>query len=240
VLEVWLSRMKPLSVSIVLAALMVSAAIAGIAARPSSRPAGTAPQIELETMIPRQFGPWRELQAQTIQVVNPQTQKVLDKLYSQTLTRTYVNDVGYRIMLSLAYGDDQRGQLQAHKPEYCYPAQGFTLHNNVEANLVTPFGSIAARQLSTSLRERREPVTYWFTVGDTTVRSRLQFRLLEARMSLTGQVPDGLLFRVSSIDNVPGRAFEAHQKFVSDLLAVVPERDRLRLSGLGALVALKP
>lgn len=50
-----------------------------------------------------------------MQVVNPQTQELLDKLYSQILTRTYVNAKGYRIMLSLAYGSDQRGALQAHK-----------------------------------------------------------------------------------------------------------------------------
>jgi EpsI family protein len=46
----------------------------------------------------------------------------------------YVNASGYRIMLSLAYGSDQRGALQAHKPEVRYPAQGFTLHGRSGAS----------------------------------------------------------------------------------------------------------
>ena len=60
-------------------------------------------------------------------MVNPQTQELLDKLYSEVLTRVYVNASGYRIMRSLAYGFDQRGAMQAHMPEVCYPAQGFIL-----------------------------------------------------------------------------------------------------------------
>ena len=47
-------------------------------------------------------------------------------------------------MLSLAYGDDQRADLTAHKPEVCYPAQGFQLHANKEDGLQTPFGTITA------------------------------------------------------------------------------------------------
>ena len=140
--------------------------------------------------MPRSFGTWRELPAQKVQVINPQTKALLDKLYSQTLSRTYVNSEGYRIMLSMAYGDDQRGALQAHKPEVCYPAQGFTLHSNSPSQLITPYGAIATRQLSTSLGPRREPITYWFTVGNTAIRSKFQRRMLELKMGLTGQIRD--------------------------------------------------
>src|SRR6267378_4531886 len=90
-------------------------------------------------------------------------QALLDKLYSQILTRTYVNSAGYRIMLSLAYGSDQRGSLQAHKPEVCYPAQGFALQANEAASIATSYGAIPVRRLLTSLGARKEPVTYWFT-----------------------------------------------------------------------------
>jgi len=65
---------------------------------------------------------WREDPQRIVQVVDPQTRELLDKLYSETLSRTYVNANGYRIMLSLAYGSDQRDSLQVHKPEVCYPA----------------------------------------------------------------------------------------------------------------------
>jgi EpsI family protein len=220
--------------SIVLAGLMALAAVGGIAARPSVKPPGTAPRYILEDTVPRQFGGWRLLPEAGSQVVNPQTKELLDKLYSQILSRTYVNAQGYRVMLSLAYGDEQRGDLQAHKPEVCYPAQGFKLLSNEPTELATPFGGIAARRLSTSLGPRKEPVTYWFTMGDRAVKSKFEQRLVEIRLGLTGEVPDGLLFRVSSIDDSPQRAYGMQEAFVADLLKAVPARDRLRLSGLGA------
>ena len=48
--------------------------------------------------------------------------------------------------------------------------------------------------------ERVEPVTYWLTVGSQVIQSNLDKRIALIRLGLTGQIPDGLLFRVSSID----------------------------------------
>jgi EpsI family protein len=188
----------------------------------------------LEAVVPKQFGEWVELPEQGAQVVNPQTKEMLDKLYSQILTRTYANRQGYRIMLSMAYGDDQRGTLQAHKPEICYPAQGFQLLSNEAGQLSTPFGNIEVRRLNTSLGPRVEPVTYWFTVGDRVIQNKVEKRLAEIRLGLTGQVPDGLLFRISSIDSDPRRAFGMQQTFTADLLSNLTPAARKRVSGLGA------
>lgn len=227
--------MNPVYRAIVLAGLMVAASVGGIAARPAAKQTVAAPKFLLEEMVPRQFGGWHELPRQSVQVVNPQTKVLLDKLYSQLLTRTYADESGYRIMLSIAYGDDQRGDLQAHKPEVCYPAQGFTLHGNVQAQLETPFGEIAVRRLQTSLGQRVEPVTYWFTVGETAIMNKLQHRMVEIRLGLMGQIPDGLLVRISSIDENPGRAAQAHDAFAAALLGAVSVKDRIRLSGLAAV-----
>jgi EpsI family protein len=226
---------KPVRIAILMACLMASASVVGIAVRPSVKATPSAPRYVLDTTIPRSFGDWRELPSQGVLLVNPQTQAMLDQIYSQLLTRTYVNSKGYRIMLSLAYGGDQRGSLQAHKPEVCYPAQGFALHSNAPGKLNTPYGDIKTRQLNTSLGTRREPVTYWFTMGDTAVQSRWQQRLVELQFAMTGQVPDGLLFRISSIDEQPQRAFEQHEAFANALLSAVPTRDRTRLSGLAVV-----
>ena len=180
---------------------MCGAAVAGFAARPSAKAADRGNAIVLETAVPRGFGEWTELPDQTSQVVNPQTQELLDKLYSQVLTRTYVNKQGYRIMLSMAYGDDQRGGLQAHRPEVCYPAQGFKLGTDRGRHRWRPASaSIDVRRLTTTLGARDEPVTYWLTVGDQVIKNKFDKRIAEIRLGLTGQIPDGLLFRVSSID----------------------------------------
>lgn len=224
--------MKMASISMVLAGLMALASVGGIAARPTKKP--TDPSFQLEQVVPKSFGDWRELPETTGQVVNPQTKELLDKLYSQILSRTYVNSDGYRIMLSLAYGDDQRGGLAAHKPEVCYPAQGFTLQSLADAVVTTPYGDIAARRLATSMGPRKEPVTYWFNVGDTQVRTKLQQRIVEMRLGFSGVIPDGLLFRVSSIDDQTQRAWKEQDAFVRDLLKAVGAKERARLSGLQA------
>ncbi len=224
--------MASMRVALTLAALMCTASAVAYFARPSTNAADRTPKIVLDTVVPKQFGQWREDEARTATIVNPQTQQLLDKLYSQLLVRTYVNAQGYRVMLSLAYGDDQRGGLQAHKPEVCYPAQGFTLHTNVAAEIDTPFGKVPGRRLGTQLGTRVEPVTYWFALADRAVTSRFEHRLAEVRLGLTGQVPYGLLFRVSSIDDNADRAYREQDRFVSDLLAAVSAEDRVRLSGL--------
>ena len=72
------------------------------------------------------------------------------------------------------------------------------------------------------------------TVGDQVVNSRMDKRLAEIRLALTGQIPDGLLFRISSIDNDPVRAFATQQKFAAEMMNSVPVEVRRQLSGLGA------
>ncbi len=223
-----------LKVAITMATLMCTASVVAYVAKPSLRSVSTAPAIQLEAAIPRQFGGWREEAARVVQVVNPQTQALLDKLYSQTLTRTYVDARGYRVMLSLAYGDDQRGGLQAHKPEVCYPAQGFNLRGNALSQLSTPFGAVPVRRLDTQLGARLEPVTYWFAFGDQVVSGRFEQRLAELRLGLAGRVPHGLLFRVSSIDADTQGAYREQDRFVNDLLAAMAVQDRGRVIGLAS------
>lgn len=222
-----------------LAVLMCTASVGAILVKPGTKSGDQGPAINLDGMVPRQFGAWREEAQARAQVVNPQTKELLDKLYSQILSRTYVNAEGYRIMLSIAYGNDQRGNLQAHKPEVCYPAQGFTLQSLTRAILATEFGNIPATRLFTTMGARKEPVTYWFTVGDSAVKSGIEKRIVEFRYGLTGQIPDGMLFRVSSIDGDQARAYGFQDQFVAQLLDAVPPADRLRLSGLGKMQTIQ-
>lgn len=224
-------------IALLVAGLMFAASVGAIVARPTTKAADLGTVISLDATIPQRFGEWRAVPAQ-IQMVNPQTQQLLDKLYSEILSRTYVNAEGYRIMLSLAYGSDQRGSLQAHKPEVCYPAQGFTVHQNESAVLKTIYGEIPARRLHTTMGQRHEPVTYWFTVGDKASPTQIEKRLVEMRFALTGRIPDGMLFRVSSIDLNQARAFEYQGRFINELLQAVSPAGRQRLSGLTAHQAL--
>jgi EpsI family protein len=224
--------MRPKRTAFIIAALMCGAGIGSVVARPSTKVADHRPAISLEAMIPTRIGEWREEPQQVVQVVNPQLRVALDKLYSQLLERSYVNADGYRIMLSLAYASDQRGRLRAHYPEACYSAAGFTLHARETLQLRTPFGEIPARRLFTSKGPRQEPLTYWLRVGDKTVEG-WQARLVELGNTFTGNFPDGLLFRVSSIDQDQVRANQMHDQFIIELLRAMPSSERKYLIGRG-------
>lgn len=226
--------MKTSHTALFLAALMCGVSAAGFAVRPSARAEGATKTLSLETMVPKSFGDWIMLPEQASQIVNPQVQEKLDQIYNQILSRTYLHKDGYRIMLSLAYGGDQRGGLQAHRPEVCYPGQGFQLGLMEDGALPTSYGVIDVRRLQTSLGTRKEPVTYWFTVGDRVVNGKMDKRIAEIRLALTGQVPDGMLFRISSIDTDSRRAFERQQEFAAQMMSAVPSKVRKQLSGLTA------
>jgi EpsI family protein len=218
---------------LVAVALMTGSAVLGTVGRPSVKAEVGPAAFKLDNAIPAHFGEWSEVRQEVQQVVNPQTQELLDKLYSQLLTRVYRNREGERVMLSMAYGGDQRGKLQAHLPEVCYPAQGFELRNKVQQDLQTSFGSIPVTRLETRLGQRHEPVSYWFTLGDKTLRSssRWEKRWVEIRFGLTGEVPGGLLFRVSSLDGDASRAYGLHDRFILDLLTLIGSESRAKLLG---------
>lgn len=223
---------KSLASALILAAAMAITAASANHLKPTLQLADTRPVLKIEPSIPTEFAGWK-LAAVGGGVVNPQQEVMLNKLYSEIITRTYVNQQGLRVMLSIAYGKNQNDSFQVHKPEVCYPAQGFQLGTNVSGELETKQGSIPVRRIETSLgAERREPVTYWTTLGDKAVRSGVDKKLKEIEYAMQGYIADGLLFRMSSIDPDTARAFELHQQFARDFLAAIPSDVRLRLSGL--------
>ncbi|MBV5336464.1 MAG: EpsI family protein, partial [Deltaproteobacteria bacterium] len=113
--------------NLMLMLLMALAAIFATAWRPSHKLIDGRDPINLQTLVPTAFGDWREEVQTSAMIVDPQQKETIDKIYKQTLSRTYINASGERVMLSLAYGDDQRDSMQLHYPEVCYPAQGFQL-----------------------------------------------------------------------------------------------------------------
>jgi hypothetical protein len=81
---------------------MVLTAALSVMLKPTHRLSADSPAIVLADVIPVSFGDWRELPQGPQNIVNPQEKQALDDIYSQTLSRTYVNSAGYRIMLSVA------------------------------------------------------------------------------------------------------------------------------------------
>ena len=217
--------------NLLLLALMLAASGMAVALRPTHKIADQGPKVDLEAMIPLAFADWREEKQTSAQIVDPQTKEMVDKIYSQTLTRTYRNDNGYRIMLSIAYGSDQSDSMQLHKPEVCYPAQGFILHKKQAGTLALQTGEIPVTRILTSLGQRSEPITYWTTIGDQVVKGGINKKLVEMGYGLSGKIPDGMLIRVSSIDSNIDQAYQMQNQFAARMIDALAQEQRQRLTG---------
>lgn len=224
--------------NLLLMALMMASAALAAAIRPTASLADERPPIDLATMVPSQFGPWREQLNVAVQIVDPEQQATIDAIYTQTLTRNYIRADGYRMMLSIAYGKNQSDNLQLHKPEVCYPAQGFKLEKLERVPLNLLDRPITATRMETHLGQRHEPVTYWTVVGDHITTTGIDKKLTEMRYGLRGRVPDGMLVRVSSIDRDTATAHRIQSEFSAALVAAIAPEHRARFSGVGAAPAL--
>jgi EpsI family protein len=225
--------MRQKKLNILLFALMVCASLVAWYFVPRNYLADKGSSFELETVIPEKFGNWQMLNQNSNQIINPQIQEKLDSLYSQILTRTYISKNGNRVMLSIAYGRDQRSYMAVHYPEVCYPAQGFSLKSNQIAQISVNGSPFNVRQLETQLgNQRYEPVTYWTTIGEFRSLGGFKKRLLELQYGFSGDIPDGLLFRVSSIGQDTSTQFAAQEEFLSALINAVEKDKRAVLTGL--------
>jgi EpsI family protein len=225
--------MNKRSISALIAAIFMSVtAVSANHLRPTHYFSDTRGTRTLEQIVPSKFGDWQQ-QNLAGNIVNPQQQQLLNELYSEQVSRAYVSSQGYRIMLSIAYGKNQNDSFQVHLPEICYPAQGFQVISSEKTTLETDFGKIPVKQLKTTYQSQRiEPVTYWTTIGNYAVKSGTDKKLKEMEYAMKGEIADGLLFRISSLDPDLQHAFAAHQQFISSMMAVLSAEDRLRLSGL--------
>lgn len=188
--------------------------------------------IALERNVPMQLQGWKALAEPGVHIVDPVRQEIIDAIYTETLTRSYVNPEGYRIMLSVAYGKDQRDGLNLHLPEVCYPAQGFMVNGRSNAMLdIDGVSPLAVRQLQTRLGQRVEPVTYWTVIGDTVYQGGTSKKKHELRYALSDQIADGMLVRISSIDQDTTRAYAMHLQFAAALVAALPPSVRARFAG---------
>lgn len=218
-----------------IAGIMIVVAALSSVVRPMERMSERQPAPILESAVPRNFKDWNEDASVKPIQLSPDVQAQLDKIYSQTLTRTYINTSGQRVMLSIAYGSDQGRAVQVHKPEVCYPMQGFHILSIAKSVMHTLSGEIPVMRLVASQGRRVEPISYWIAVGGTVVRGALEQNLARIRYGLTGTVPDGFLVRVSSITRDEAGAYALHDRFVSDMLQAMRAEDASRLLGRSAI-----
>ncbi len=187
----------------------------------------------LAQIVPESFGDWRVDNSIVPIPPSPDVQKVIDETYDETVARTYRNSSGKRVMLSLAYGRNQHRGMNTHRPEICYPAQGFKL-DGVTVRTKLRFGEhdLPVTRVAATLGGRHEPITYWLMVGDEITFFGYPQRWAAIRYGVRGIIPDGVLVRVSSIDNDDKAAYALQDRFIGEMLANVPTDQLPRLVGL--------
>lgn len=215
---------------IVLLVVLAAAALAHWG-RPTVYMSDTLGKPDLEAIFPQQFGDWTLDKRAAMVLPSPETQALLNSIYNQTLTRTYINTQGYRMMLSVAYGGDQSDATRAHLPEVCYPAQGFQITSTQSGQLQLAGRPVGVRLLMSHQGQRFEPITYWLVVGDQVTISRTDQKLAQMRLGLKGLIPDGMLVRVSSIDRSMARGHQLQAGFLAELANAFTETHRDRVFG---------
>lgn len=210
-------------------AMLLAAGLA-VAMKPTIIYADKYEKLDLNVLIPKQFKDWH-LEEMTSHLVNPEEQAAVNKIYSQTLARSYINSKGERVMLSIAYGKDQTDSVGVHLPEGCYGGQGFTIQDSLHGVLKTRFGNIPATRLVAAKGERIEPITYWLAVGNKVVYGGWDMKKARLHYALRGIVPDGLLMRVSSISPNINDAYTLQNRFAENLLETLSPAQRIRLMG---------
>jgi len=202
---------------------------------PTIRLSESRPRIDLERQVPKEFGRWRELRGIVPVMPNPEAQALLDATYTQVLSRTYEDPRGVRVMLSVAYGSDQGSEATAvHRPEFCYSAQGFKVVDLGQRGVpLTSDWTLPSRMLRAIQGQRNEFVLYWVTLDDAAVLPGFQRKLAQVSFGLKGEIPDGLLFRVSVLapNTDPDAHFRALEEFVREMYSVIDSEVRSRYFG---------
>ena len=217
--------------AVLVALLMLAGSAAGTWGRPTVHLADQIGQPNLQTLFPTAFGAWRIATGQPLIMPSPDVQAALDAVYNQVLARTYVNEAGEAIMLTVAYGGDQSDGTSAHRPEVCYAVQGFTITSNRAGSLRLGQRDINVRRLMTERGSRNEPVTYWVVVGNEVVTTGVGQKLAQMRYGLRGVIADGMLVRVSSIDADMNRAHAMQAAFVDELSRALNRQSLDRVFG---------
>ncbi len=220
------------SVNVVLVCVaMLAAALLAYVMTPHRLMARTHEAFNIDAHFPRAFGEWSELPG--LQAVKPPADGLEAEIYSQELARAYVDKDGHAVMLMVAYGESQSDRLQLHHPEICYTAQGF----RVTRPVTTPFQwspterAIPLTRLVATREGRTEPIAYWMRIGYDVTNSNWARNRLKLEYGLRGWIPDGVLYRVSTLGVPENMSAQVQEKFIRDLLNAVPPDTRAFMIG---------
>lgn len=218
-------------------AVLASLAILGAAAlaealKPRELMASASTVPNLEMVIPRKFGQWTLVP--NTGLVTPSgpkgyaRQDLAAKIYSQEVGRAYSDGAGNVVMLVIAYGPIQDYRLKAHLPEVCYGAAGFRVSQKTVTAIAyrSDANALSLSRVTASKEGRFEPVTYWIRMGHDIVTGVFDRQLARMKYGLQGLIPDGALFRVSTVGMSEEASYRLQEQFIRDLINAIPAENR--------------
>jgi EpsI family protein len=186
---------RPSRRDLIAGSLLLAVSAASVGLKPK-RMFKTLTHDELGAAIPMQVGAYRF--ATTSGLVLPPSDELSERLYDQVLTRVYAAPGKLPIMALFAYGSVQNLSLELHRPDECYPQQGFTITKPETLPLTFGGHRIPASILSADRPDGyAEQVLFWSRIGGQFPPDRTAQSLLVARENFAGRMPDGLLVRLS-------------------------------------------
>lgn len=219
----------PLLPAVALALVLVgSYALAAIA---TPKVVSTGTPVSLEAGVARNFGAWREIPSNVAQVgvSTNTTDRNMDQPYDQLLMRTYRHESGRMVHVAVAWGESQRQEVKIHRPELCYPAQGFkvlSLSDTSFPGLRGPYGAVTGKRMLARTGGHHEAVVYWIRIGSVFSDSAWETRGHIVREGLQGRVPDGILVRVSTPTDADPASLESNfqmlEQFATELAQASP------------------
>ncbi|MEH6757984.1 MAG: exosortase-associated protein EpsI, V-type [Parasphingorhabdus sp.] len=213
--------------------VIIGAILAGASAIAYTR----QPEVEMPVMgakifhelVPRKFGDWTPLSQGD--VVLPPPDALRDRLYDNLVTRVYEKPGTPPVMLLLAYNNEQDGVLQVHRPEICYPVGGFQLSETRKIGIAVAGRSIPANIFTAKSPRRTEQVIYFTRLGDAFPRSWSEQRISVMRANLAGDIPDGMMMRVSVLGIDQQEAMTILTEFTREFIEASPHQLQKLLVG---------
>ncbi|MDR3466910.1 MAG: EpsI family protein [Xanthobacteraceae bacterium] len=220
------------------AVVILTAAVLAKVLEPRELMARSAASLNLEQVVPRQFGKWRLVpEISPVAPADPEGYVQPDpysaRFYSQEVARGYTDGQGNIVMLMVAYGPVQNYRLKAHRPEMCYTAAGFRVSGTTGARLAYRDGAAPLKmtRLTAERESRFEPISYWMRVGNDVSNGVIDRQLIRLKYGLRGLIPDGALIRVSTVGLPQDASFKLQDQFIRDLLAAVPQNELTFFTG---------
>jgi EpsI family protein len=187
---------------------------------------------KLDGLLPTDVGRWHYVASSG--VLLPPPDALSERIYDGVVTRVYAAPGESPVMLLLAYSAIQDGMLQVHRPEFCYTAGGFSLSPTKGLDVSDAKDDrVGGSTFLAMSSQSSEEVLYITRLGDSFPQSWLEQRSAVLRANLRGQVPDGMLLRVSAVR-------DGSTNLLSKLREFLVEFDRASPGELRTIIFGKP